>query len=177
MIHIIADSNLKSSNREQNYRSSHRTFFRQAARHPVLKGFELTNILPFGGTLNPLMVDNDSSVIMTFIPEFPIYAPETAWMREPETNIPGLIDCYLYHQHRKLMLHLTNLTSAGTWRTPVHEYISVGPLTIKAKLTDDVKGEDLYLLVADKNLTAEVSEGWSTFTLNLILNYEVVILT
>lgn len=202
------------------------------ARHPVLKGFELTDILPFGGTLDPLTVDNDSSVIMTFIPEFPIYPPETAWMREPETNIPGLIlrtfsngsriafmpadldrqfarynlpdhgdlirniilwasnsdiplkvegpgliDCNLYHQKGRLILHLTNLTSAGTWRAPVHEYISVGPLTINVKLTDDVKGENLNLLVADKNLTALVIEGWSIFTLNSILNYEVVVLT
>ena len=28
---------------------------------------------------------------LTFIPEFPIYPPETAWMREPKTDIPGLI--------------------------------------------------------------------------------------
>jgi hypothetical protein len=30
-------------------------------------------------------------VLMTFIPQFPIYPPETAWMREPKTDIPGLI--------------------------------------------------------------------------------------
>lgn len=36
---------------------------------------------------------------------------------------------------------------------------------------------NLNLLVADKNLTARVIEGWSVFTLNSILNYEVVVLT
>jgi hypothetical protein len=28
---------------------------------------------------------------MTYIPPFPVYPPEKAWMREPETGIPGLI--------------------------------------------------------------------------------------
>ena len=28
---------------------------------------------------------------MTFVPAFPIYPPETAWMREPRTDIPGLV--------------------------------------------------------------------------------------
>jgi hypothetical protein len=28
---------------------------------------------------------------MTFIPQFPTYPPEKAWMREPKTDIPGLI--------------------------------------------------------------------------------------
>ncbi len=27
----------------------------------------------------------------TFILPFPIYPPETSWMREPRTNLPGLI--------------------------------------------------------------------------------------
>ncbi len=204
----------------------------KGSRHPVLEGFELTDILPFGGTLNPLEVDNDSSVIMTFVPEFPIYPPETAWMREPETNIPGLIirefsngsrivfmpadldrqfarynlpdhgdlirnimrwaskdniplkvdgpgllDCNLYHQRGRLILHLANLTSAGTWRTPVHEYIPVGPLIVKVKLTDDVKGENPYLLVEDVNLKAEVSDGWSIFTITSVTDHEVVVLS
>jgi hypothetical protein len=30
-------------------------------------------------------------VPFTFIPQFPVYPPETAWMRQPSTDIPGLI--------------------------------------------------------------------------------------
>src|SRR4029078_5731243 len=30
-------------------------------------------------------------VLMTFIPAFPAFPPETAWMRQPRTDIPGLI--------------------------------------------------------------------------------------
>jgi hypothetical protein len=60
-------------------------------RHPVFKGFEETDILPYGGTLNPLITDAGTEILMTFIPAFPIYPPETSWMRVPKTNIPGLL--------------------------------------------------------------------------------------
>lgn len=60
-------------------------------RHPILKGFEETDIIPFGGLLEPLRVDADGRVLMTFIPQFPTYPPEKAYMREPKTDIPGLI--------------------------------------------------------------------------------------
>ncbi len=31
---------------------------------------------------------------------------------------PGFLDCHLYRQGAKLILHIVNLTSAGTWRAP-----------------------------------------------------------
>src|SRR5260221_589598 len=60
-------------------------------RHEVLRGFEQTDILPFGGTLEGLKVGANAQRLLTFIPSFPIYPPETAWMREPRTDIPGLL--------------------------------------------------------------------------------------
>ena len=60
-------------------------------RHPILKGFEETDILPFGGLLEPLHTDDGCTIPMTFIPQFPVYPPEKAWMRIPATDIPGLI--------------------------------------------------------------------------------------
>jgi hypothetical protein len=60
-------------------------------RHPVLRGFDETDILPFGGMLGPLRTDTGVIVPLTFIPAFPIYPPETAWMRQPSTDIPGLV--------------------------------------------------------------------------------------
>jgi hypothetical protein len=60
-------------------------------RHPALKGFEETDIIPFGGTLSALRLDAGVEVPLTFIPPFPIYPPETSWMRQPATDIPGLV--------------------------------------------------------------------------------------
>lgn len=200
-------------------------------RHPVLRGFEETDILPFGGMLAPLKFDANVLAPLTFIPAFPIYPPETAWMREPRTNIPGLvlnttrqgariiylpadldrrfgrdnlpdhgdllanlirwvaqdniplalegrglIDCHLYRQAERLILHLVNLTNAGTWRQPVHELIPVGPLRVKVKLPEGVRGQKLQLLVSSEKTSVAVKSGWSVFQLKSILDHEVAVM-
>ena len=174
----------------------------QGVRHAVLAGFEETDILPFGGTLAPLTVEPQCQVPLTFIPPFPIFPPETAWMREPRTTIPGLvisdsrpgrvvflpadidrrfaidhlpdhgdllanlvrwaargdlplevrgrglIDCELYRQPGRLILHLVNLTSAGAWRPPVDELIPVGPFQIRVRLPEGVRPTTMKRLVS-----------------------------
>lgn len=203
-----------------------------AVRHPLLKGFDETDILSYGGLLNPLKRDAGTEVLMTYIPQFPIYPPETAWMREPVTDIPGLIvnsidgggrivflpadidrqfgrynlpdhgnllaniirwgandnipvevecagliDCNLYRQTGNIILHLVNLTSAGTWRQPTDEYIPVGPAKIKLKLPEDVQGKKLQLLVGKKNLTLTTENGWALFTVDSIYDHEVAVIS
>jgi hypothetical protein len=61
------------------------------ARHPALEGFDDTDLIPFGGTLWPLDVEHGAIVPLTFVPEFPALPPETAWMREPDSGVPGLV--------------------------------------------------------------------------------------
>jgi len=60
-------------------------------RHQVLRGFEETDILPFGGTLAAMKLDSGVTVPLTFVPPFPVLPPETSWMRQPKTDIPGLV--------------------------------------------------------------------------------------
>lgn len=60
-------------------------------RHRVFAGFEETDILPFGGFLYPITTDTNTEVLATYIPHFPVYPPETSWMREPKTDIPGIL--------------------------------------------------------------------------------------
>jgi hypothetical protein len=157
-------------------------------RHPVLAGFDETDILPFGGILERLTVATEAQVLCTFIPAFPAFPPETAYMRTPRTDIPGLVvntfgkgrtiyfaadidrrfaidnlpdhgdllgnaarfaagdsqplqvsgpgllDCELYEQSGRLILHIVNLTSAGTWRAPVEELIAVGPVKARIRM-------------------------------------------
>ena len=201
-------------------------------RHPVLKGFDETDILSFGGILEPLRTDQGTKTLMTFIPEFPVFPPETAWMKVPKTDIPGLIinelaggnrivfmpadfdrqfgrynlpdhgnlianiirwtsrddiplvvegpgliDCNLYIQNDHFVLHIVNLTSAGTWRQPVDEYIPLGPFKIGVKLRQGIKGQNVVCLVSGKKQNAEVRNGWSWFDINRITDHEVVVLT
>lgn len=199
-------------------------------RHPILAGFEETDILPFGGTLAALTVDPKAQVLMTYIPPFPAFPPETSWMRVPQTKIPGLvlnetgkgrvaflpadvdrrfatenlpdhgdllanlvrwasgghlplevtgrglIDCELYQQPGRLILHLVNLTSAGTWRAPVHELIPVGPLQIRIRPPKDSTPGALKLLVSGEVKTAKVENGWASFELSSLLDHEVAVL-
>ena len=179
-----------------------------------------------------MQVDSGARVLLTFVPAFPIYPPETAWMREPKTDIPGLvlnttrtgsrvvflpadldrrfgrdnlpdhgdllanlvrwaagenlplavqgpglIDCHLYRQAGRLILHVVNLTSAGTWRQPVQELIPVGPLRVRVRLPEDVRGKSLRLLVSDQKRSAKVAEGWCNFQINSVLDHEVAVLS
>jgi hypothetical protein len=59
-------------------------------RHPILAGLEETDTLPFGGYLPVMSADSDVEVLATYIPDFPIYPPETSWMREPRTDLPAI---------------------------------------------------------------------------------------
>jgi hypothetical protein len=203
-----------------------------AERHPVLQGFDETDILAFGGMLDPLRLDEGAQVLLTFIPASPTFPPEKVWMREPKTDIPGLIlnarpnkgrvaflpadldrrfardnlpdhgnllanlvrwaagadmplmvdghgliDCHLYSQPGRMILHLMNLTNPGAWRQPVDELISVGPLRVSVKLQSNVRGKNLKYLVTNQKHSATVKDGWSHFQIDSILDHEVVVLT
>lgn len=201
-------------------------------RHEVLKGFDETDIISYGGSLEPLKTDPGTETVLTFIPEFPIYPPETAWMREPKTDIPelilntlaggsriafmpadldrqfgrynlpdhgnllanlvrwaskgdiplivegpGLIDCNIYTQSEKLIVHIVNLTSAGTWRQPVDEFIPVGPLKFSIRLPDGISGNKLKFLVSGGTGTVNREKGWCGFIINSINNHEVAVIS
>jgi hypothetical protein len=63
----------------------------RGSRHPVLRGFDSTDILPFGGSVTPLTVDPSAQVLLTFVPPRPAFPPEAVWTRNDRTDVPGLI--------------------------------------------------------------------------------------
>jgi hypothetical protein len=201
----------------------------RGSRHAVLKGFEKTDILPFGGTLNRLRVAPDAIVPLTFVPPFPTYPPETAWMRQPSTDIPGLvltqrgksriaympadidrryehehlpdhgdllanvvrwavaddiplsvespglIDCELYRQNERTILHLVNLTSTATWRAPAEEMIRVGPVKVRVRI-GKAAASTARLLVTKTARPVAVSGGIAVFEIPSIVDHEVIVL-
>lgn len=60
-------------------------------RHPAVSGLEGTSTISFGGYLPEVIPEPGITVPLTFVPEFPIFPPETSWMRVPATNIPALL--------------------------------------------------------------------------------------
>ena len=154
------------------------------ARHPVLTGFEETDLLPFGGRLTRIRVDPGADIPLTFGNPFPVYPPETAYTLAPDSSLPalvlrrsnyggriaylaadidrcyaqdhmpdharlleniirwsvegqlpievegkGVLDCNLYWQENRLILHMVNLT--GTAEYPLHELVTAGPFRVK----------------------------------------------
>src|SRR5262249_15091791 len=93
-----------------------------------------------------------------------------------EVQGPGLIDCHLFNQFGRIIVHLVNLTNAGTWRAPVEELISIGPFRISVKLPRGRRGGEIRALVSGRNLAGIVKEGWVTFEIKSITDHEVVVI-
>jgi hypothetical protein len=208
-------------------------------RHPVLAGFDETDILPFGGTLAPgLTTTEGATVLLTFIPSFPTVPPEVVIMRTSHTTLPGLVvnqvptpvntgdsggrvaylaadldrrfamdnfpdhgnllanlarwaageriplqvqgpgllDCSLYRQQSRLILHILNLTSAASWRAPIHEFIPVGPLQISIKLPEGIAGKSIKTQVAGQPLAPAIERGTLKFEVKSILDHELIMI-
>jgi hypothetical protein len=91
---------------------------------------------------------------------------------------PGLIDCHLYHQPGRLILHLVNLTNEAAWRAPAEELIPVGPIRVRVKLPPHVSGTGIRLLVSNgPNPALNVQQGWAAFQLPSVLDHEVAVIT
>jgi hypothetical protein len=197
---------------------------------PIFDGFEETDIIPFGGRLGDVAAVEHAKALLTFVPGSPAYPPEKAWIREPHTDIPGLLlnqtangsriaflpadldrrfatdnlpdhgrllanlvrwavegrlpffvegpgllDCHLYRQPGRLILHVINLTNTGTWRAPVDELIPVGPIKIRLAGPATTRLKDARLLVAERKIAPSVHSGWASLTLASILDHEVIV--
>jgi hypothetical protein len=199
-----------------------------AVRNPILKGFDETDVIYFGGVVPKLNTDANVEVLLTFIPVAPVLQAENAWWRTPKTDIPalmtrtlpngarvvfmpadfdreyaasgnpdhgillsntvrwaakddlplavdgpGYMDCNLYQQSGRMVLHVANLTYT-TFRAPLDEFVPVGPFKVRVKLSKDVLGQSVKLLVSGQAAQASVSNGWVEFVIPSVASHEVV---
>ncbi|MDQ6815236.1 MAG: Tat pathway signal protein, partial [Bacteroidota bacterium] len=89
----------------------------------------------------------------------------------------GLVDCHLYQQAGRMVLHIVNLTSAATWRQPLDELIAIGPLKVRVKLPKSVSGRNLQPLVSKDKIAASVANGFTQFKIKSILDHEVIVIS
>jgi hypothetical protein len=82
---------LAPENRASTYGPKDRTApDRATERSPIFLGLDETDTIPFGGFLPTVEVDGSAEVLATYISDFPIFPPETSWMREPKSTIPAI---------------------------------------------------------------------------------------
>ena len=88
----------------------------------------------------------------------------------------GLIDCHLYAQPGRAILHMVNLTSEATWRAPVDELIRVGPFKVTMRVPRDAAKASGRLLVAGRDLRVGLDGGIASFVVESILDHEVIVI-
>ncbi|MDF1513038.1 MAG: beta-galactosidase [Anaerolineae bacterium] len=89
-------------------------------RHRILRGFDQTDLVPFGGILEKVDFSQDANVLATYVPPFPIYPPEFSWMREPRTDIPAVLTAQQKNGGRIVYFAADVSTVYGRWRIPDH---------------------------------------------------------
>lgn len=93
-----------------------------------------------------------------------------------EVRGPGLLDCHLYRQGDRLILHLVNLTTPGAWRAPAHEIVPVGPLGVRFRLPGGVRGVRAQLLVSQGETPVRREGEWAAVSLPSVGSHEVIVL-
>jgi len=140
------------------------------------------NELPGGGRVAYLAADLDRCFGRDHLPDHAaLLANLVRWAARDRIRLqvdgPGLVDCHLYEQTGRLILHLVNLTNPGTWRPPVHELVPLGPVRVRVQLPEGVVGRSAHLLVADETTALSVNDGWADFQIEAILDHEVVVMS
>ena len=210
---------------------SKHTYFRLPQhRHPILDGFENTDILPFGGTLQPITIDKNLHTVCTYIPPFPIYPPELSYMETSQTQMPcivagetgyggrvvyfaadvdrcygeighpdhgklleqairfaaqdsiplkvvspGYLDCSLYRQKNRILLHIVNLNVCSGPSSYAEEILPVGPVRISVKQTD-FPPKKLQCRVSGATPHFSITDEWIHFSMERLGMHELILI-
>ncbi len=199
--------------------------------HPILQGFENTDILPFGGEIYEAESER-LTIVATLIPAFPIYPPEISFM-EPDkrdSGVPvilagdtgyggrvvcflgdidrrycqynmgdhgdllaqavhyalqgrevlevegkGYLDCRLYRQKERLILHMINLSGANQFPGLLEEEYEVGPFRVRVR-TENCHGTSAVLKCRGEAVPVSYENGWAVFMVNQISSQELVVI-
>jgi hypothetical protein len=201
-------------------------------RHPVIAGLDDADTLPFGGFLPNVTADEGTEVLATYIPDFPIYPPETSWMRHPRTDLPAIVAretaagarlawlvadldrCFardqqfehaeiianavrwalrnrssvtvtggqgfvtpsLYRQPHRHILHLNNRLVTTPVPGRQNELIPLGPVEVRLRADAARAPKAVTLRVADHPAEARMDGDTLVFSVDRILDHEVVVI-
>jgi hypothetical protein len=83
----------------------------------------------------------------------------------------GALDCHLFRQEGRLILHIVNLTA--TESKPLHELIPVGPARVGVRWTG--RKASGRLLVSGNKVEVHVKDGWAEAVVESIEDHEVLV--
>jgi hypothetical protein len=194
----------------------------------ILHDFAATNILALGGLIHETRLADDAQVLATYLPSFPVYPPEFAWMRTETTDIPaishrqlvggghllhfavdldrayarrglpdyaglmaaavrhaaggrvglrvdgpGSIDCQLYRQGDRRILHVVNQSGADVWPGYREEFLPVGPLRIRIEDAPNIS--QVRCLVAGGELDLQKDNDDVVIELAQLVDHQVLV--
>jgi len=89
------------------------------------------------------------------------------------------VDCHLYRQEGRLILHLVNLSGCNAWPAYLEEHLPVGPLRVSVGLhsADDPSfaPQRALLQVSEAAADLRVDDGWATVELATLVDHELVV--
>jgi hypothetical protein len=203
------------------------------SRHPILQGFDETDIIPFGGQVYPVTCLKSASlqVVATLVPPFPIYPPEFSYMepdqretdrpviiagqtdhggkvvylagdidrRYGQANLgdhgdllaqavlwttdgqqpfrveaPGYLDCKLYRQPGRWLLHLVNLTHANQQPGFFEQICPLHQVRVSL-VVQDVAIHAVMLQVAGQSACFEQQDGMVNLVIERLDDHELVV--
>jgi len=87
---------------------------------------------------------------------------------------PGHIDCKLYGQETRLIVHLTNLTGSNR-AGYLDEFVPVGPFTVTIN-AQNIKPKSAFLTVSKKKTPIKIQGDKITFRIDKITDFEMVVI-
>lgn len=125
--------------------------------------------------------DVDRRYAREYLPDLGnLLANTVRWLVDDQLPVrvegPGLVDMHLYRQAARMVFHLVNLTSSGTWRAPVEELVSLGPYQISIATPDHFDFTRVRVLSGEKDgqsIEAKLENGYVHFQIASLLDHSV----
>jgi hypothetical protein len=86
----------------------------------------------------------------------------------------GVLDCNLYQQPGRMILHLSNLSNARPAR--LEEMLPAGPLKVRIKLDAGASNNSGKLLVLDRTAPVIATKGWAEVQIPAVHTHEVLVI-
>ncbi|TBL79351.1 alpha-amylase family protein [Paenibacillus thalictri] len=135
---------------------------------------------PFGGRIFYFAGDIDRCYGRTYLPDLgDLLAGAVKWASAGTMPLkvegPGYLDCQLYRQTGRLIVHVVNLSGTQQTAGYVEDYLPVGPITVSVKL-DGSEPACAAMKVSGLEVKPVIADGWATVRLDTLTDHEMIIL-